>query len=110
MQQSLVKRFSFADTFSSQNLVRLALMSVLFTIMDTVQSFYGQRVINVFTEFNFLPSLFYKQGALGYLLYAPIECAGMFAMLSVLWLWASYVLWFHHSVVSKMSVFNRQQH
>ncbi|MDG6994600.1 MAG: hypothetical protein JRN52_01645 [Nitrososphaerota archaeon] len=109
MQQSLVKRFSFADTFSSPNLVRLALMSVLFTIIDTIQSFYAQKVINVFTEFNFLPSLFYKQGALGYALYAPIECVAMFAMFSLLWLWASYVLWFHQSVVSKMSVFNRQQ-
>ena len=105
MQQSLERRFDFADSFSWSNVVRLALMSILFTIIDTIQSFYAQHVINVFTEFNFLPSLFYIHGPIGYLIYAPIECLAMFATFSVLWLWASYVLWFHRSVVSKMSIF-----
>ena len=105
MQQSLEKRFGLAESFSGSNIVRLALMSILFTIIDTIQSFYAQRVINVFTEFNFLPSLFYIHGALGYIIYAPIECLAMFATFSVLWLWASYVLWFHRSVVSKSSIF-----
>ena len=108
MEQSLRTRFSFSEIFSGANVARLALMAVLFTLIDTIQSFYAQRVLNVFTEFNFLPSLFYSHGFLGYLIYAPIECVAIFGTLSMLWLWGSYVLWFHHSIVSGMSIFKHE--
>lgn len=107
MQLSIPRTSFLHETFNTTNVIRLALMSILFTLVDTIQSFYGQKVLNVFTEFNFLPSLFYKQGILGYALYAPVECMAIFATLSVLWFWASYVLWFHHSIISKLRLFNK---
>jgi hypothetical protein len=105
--QSARTGFNLADTLSKTNLVRLSLMALLFTIVDTIQSFYAQKVLNVFTEFNFLPSLFYDRGPLGFALYAPIEFSAILATLLMLWIWASYVLWFHSNVVSKVKVLAR---
>jgi hypothetical protein len=99
--------FNLSETLSRTNMVRIALMALLFTIVDTIQSFYAQKVLNVFTEFNFLPSLFYDRGPLGFALYAPIEFTAILATLLMLWIWASYVLWFHSNVMSKVKILAR---
>ena len=86
------------------NLIRLALVSLLVTCVDTVQSFYLQRSVNVFSEVNALPKLFYNTGALGYLLYIPVEFVAVFVTLTMCWIWASYVIWYHKNVVAKTRV------
>ena len=85
--------------------MRLALVSILLTSVDTVQSFYLQRGIDVFSEMNAIPRLFYGTGILGYALYAPIEFLAVYVTLLVCWLWASYVLWYHRNVVVKRHLF-----
>ena len=79
----------------------IALVSMLLTIVDTIQSFYLQRVINVFSEANLLPRAFYGFGVIGYLAYVPIEFATVFATLALCWLWATYALWYHRNIVAK---------
>ena len=96
------------SSLTRTNILRLALVSVFLTVVDTVQSFYLQRVVSVFSEANLVPSLFYSIGYLGYILYAPIEFLAIFATLLVLWFWASYVVWYHKSIVSK-KIFRRPQ-
>jgi len=89
------------ETFSRANLIRLVLISIFLTTVDTAQSYYYQRVINVFNEANAFPGSFYRFGFLGYVMYAPIEFAAMFLTLLTLWAWASYVLWYHKNIISK---------
>lgn len=96
------------SSLTRTNILRLALVSVFLTVVDTVQSFYLQRVVSVFSEANLVPRLFYSIGYLGYILYAPIEFLAIFATLLVLWFWASYVVWYHKSIVSK-KIFRRPQ-
>lgn len=83
-----------AEAISRHNMSILALVSVFLTAVDTIQSFYLQRVVNEFNEVNLLPLKFYSAGPVGYLLYAPIDFLALFATLAVLWIWASYMLWY----------------
>ena len=94
---------------NKSNLTKIALISIFITLVDTVQSYYGQRVINVFSEFNAIPSIYYSHGLIGYLVYSPIEFGVVYAMLVVLWFWASYIMWYHENVVSKSRFFAREQ-
>ena len=97
------------DALSKTNLVRLALVSVFLTLVDTIQSYYLQRVINAFSEANVMPQWFYGLGPIGYILYTPIEFGAIFATLFVLWIWASYILWYHKNVVAKSSLVRASQ-
>ncbi len=96
----IARKLKAMETFSGANLVRLVLISVFLTSVDTIQSYYNQRVINVFSEANAIPRWFYNFGSVGYALYAPIEFLAMFGMLLTLWAWASYILWYHKNVIS----------
>ncbi|HZW57390.1 MAG TPA: hypothetical protein VFF30_13965 [Nitrososphaerales archaeon] len=96
-------------SLSKANLTKIGLISVFITLVDTVQSYYGQRVINVFTEFNAIPAIYYSHGLVGYLVYSPIEFSVVYAMLLLLWFWSSYILWYHENVVSKSRFFGRSQ-
>ena len=78
----------------------LALVSAFLTAVDTFQSFYLQRVINQFNEVNLLPLKFYSGGIAGYLLYAPIDFLALYATLTILWIWASYLLWYYKQFIS----------
>jgi len=73
----------------------LAMISAFLAGVDTVQSFYLQRVVNQFNEVNLLPIKFYSIGLVGYLLYSPIDFLALYATLTVLWIWASYLLWYY---------------
>ncbi len=77
------------------------MVSVFLTAVDTFQSYYLQRVVNVFSEANLIPRVFYSYGTIGYVLYAPIEFLAVFGTLTVLWFWASYVLWYHKNIIVK---------
>jgi hypothetical protein len=78
-------------------IARLALVSAFLAAVDTIQSYYGQRVVNVFNEANLLPVRFYNYGVAGYALYAPIDFLSIFGTLLALWAWASYVLWYRRN-------------
>ncbi|MHB8565860.1 MAG: hypothetical protein ACYC7D_05715 [Nitrososphaerales archaeon] len=91
------------DALSKVNLTRLALVALFITLLDTIQSYYGQRVVNAFTEFNAIPAIYYAHGLEGYVLYAPIEFGAVFLTVATLWVWASYVLWYHRNVLSKLT-------
>ncbi|MDG7001746.1 MAG: hypothetical protein JRN15_21840 [Nitrososphaerota archaeon] len=99
--ESLSKWMRAINALNKTNLVRIALVSVFLTAVDTIQSFYLQRVISVFSEANAMPNLFYGYGPIGYVLYSPIEFLAIFVTLSVLWLWASYVIWFHKNIIMR---------
>ena len=93
------------ETLSRANLTKLALISIFLAAVDTFQSYYLQRVVNQFNEANLLPLKFYSLGAVGYALYFPIDFLTLFATLTVLWIWASYILWYHkHVVVARMKL------
>lgn len=98
---SVLKTLKSVDALSRANLVRLALVSIFLTVVDTVQSYYLQRVVNAFSEANLMPRIFYSYGPIGFVMYAPIEFLAVFATLIVLWVWASYVVWYHKNVVVK---------
>ena len=70
------------------------MISAFLAGMDTFQSFYLQRVINQFNEVNLLPMKFYSHGLTGYLLYAPVDFLALFFTLTILWIWASYLVWY----------------
>ncbi len=101
---SLLKALKSIDALNKVNLVRLALVSVFLTVVDTVQSYYLQRVVNAFSEANLMPRIFYSYGPVGFIMYAPIEFFAIFGTLIVLWTWASYVVWYHKNVVVKKVV------
>jgi hypothetical protein len=90
----------FSEATSRHNLSLLGLISVFLTGVDTFQSFYLQRVVNQFSEANLLPLKFYSNGLTGYLLYTPIDFLALFATLTVLWIWASYLLWYFKHFIS----------
>ncbi|MFI5420688.1 MAG: hypothetical protein ACHQ1H_06940 [Nitrososphaerales archaeon] len=91
------------ETLTQANLIKLALISIFLASVDTIQSYYLQRVVNQFSEANLLPLKFYNMGPLGYALYFPIDFLSLFATLVVLWIWASYILWYHrHVIVARM--------
>lgn len=90
----------FSEVINRHNMTVLAIVSVFLTCVDTFQSFYLQRVINEFNEVNLLPLKFYSRGLAGYLLYAPIDFLALYATLTVLWIWASYLLWYYKQFVS----------
>ena len=91
------------ETLSRPNLVKLALISVFLAAVDTVQSYYLQRVVNQFSEVNLRPLKFYSEGPVGYALYFPIDFLALFGTLTVLWIWASYILWYHkHVILTKL--------
>lgn len=98
---SLLKALKSIDALNKVNLVRLALVSVFLTVVDTVQSYYLQRVVNAFSEANLMPRIFYSYGPVGFVMYAPIEFFAIFGTLIILWTWASYVVWYHKNVVVK---------
>jgi hypothetical protein len=102
---SLFQRIRGIQALSKTNLVRLALVSIFLTVADTIQSFYFQKVIDIFSEGNALPRAFYNTGPLGYVMYAPIEFLAIFATLTIFWLWASYVIWFHKNIVATRHLF-----
>src|SRR5580704_8828974 len=87
------------ETLSRANLLKLALISIFLSAVDTVQSYYLQRVVNQFSEVNLLPLKFYNTGPVGYILYFPIDFLALFGTLAVLWIWASYILWYHKHVI-----------
>jgi hypothetical protein len=91
------------ETLCKPNLIKLALISVFLAAVDTIQSYYLQRVVNQFSEVNLLPLKFYNFGAPGYILYFPIDFLALYVTLTVLWVWASYILWYHkHVIVTKL--------
>ena len=91
------------ETLSRPNLIKLGLISVFLAAVDTIQSYYLQRVVNQFSEVNLLPLKFYNAGPVGYALYFPIDFIALFGTLTVLWIWASYILWYHkHVILSKL--------
>ncbi len=93
------------ETLARANLVKLGLISIFLASVDTIQSYYLQRVVNQFSEANLLPLKFYNIGPVGYALYFPIDFLSLFATLTVLWIWASYILWYHkHVIVAKIKV------
>jgi len=104
MARKLGGFLSKTEVFDKTNLIRLALVSGFLTAMDTIQSFYFQRVINVFSEANVIPRWFYGFGYIGYIIYAPIEFTAMFLTLITLWAWASYVLWYYRNVVTRSAL------
>jgi hypothetical protein len=90
----------FYQALSRHNLALLGMISGFLAGVDTFQSFYLQRVVNQFNEVNLLPLKFYSHGLIGYLLYVPIDFLTLFATLAVLWIWASYLLWYYKRFVS----------
>lgn len=78
---------------------QLAIVSIFLTVVDTLQSFYLQRVANTFSEANALPRLFYASGQMGYILYAPLEFLVIYATLTALWLCSWYVLQYGRRVL-----------
>ena len=93
------------ETLTRANLLKLALISMFLASVDTIQSYYLQRVVNQFNEANLLPLKFYNLGAVGYALYFPIDFLSLYATLTVLWIWASYILWYHkHVIVARVKV------
>jgi len=90
----------FSEAISRHNVTLLALISIFLAGIDTFQSFYLQRVVNQFNEANLLPLKFYSNGLSGYLLYTPIDFLALFATLTVLWIWASYLLWYFKRFIS----------
>lgn len=98
-QNGLASRGWFSEVLSRHNLALLGMISAFLTAMDTFQSFYLQRVVNQFNEANLLPLKFYSRGVAGYLLYSPIDFAALFVTLTVLWIWASYILWYYKEVI-----------
>lgn len=100
---SLIAGLKRSRSFSARNIVKLALVSIFLTAIDTVQSYYGQRVVNVFSEANALPFRFYSYGFVGYLAYAPIEFLITFSTLMGLWAWASYVIWYSRNFTISLS-------
>ena len=104
---SLAKGLRKLDAFSKTNLTRLGLVALFLTLVDNVQSYYGQKVINVFSEFNAIPALYYRHGIIGYVLYAPLEFSVVYTVMLVLWLWSSYVIWYHRNIVSKSHILAR---
>jgi len=94
-----------SETFNKPNMIKLALVSVFLTAVDTIQSFYLQRVVNQFSEVNLLPLRFYNFGAMGYVLYFPIDFLALYGTLTILWIWASYILWYNkHVIVPKLKI------
>jgi hypothetical protein len=91
----------FSQTINRHNLVLLGMISAFLTGIDTIQSFYLQRVVNQFNEANLLPLKFYNNGIVGYILYAPIDFLALYGTLTVLWLWASYLLWYFKHFLSR---------
>jgi len=89
-----------SQALSGHNLALLGMISGFLAGVDTFQSFYLQRVVNQFNEANLLPLKFYSRGLVGYLLYAPIDFLTLFGTLAVLWIWASYLLWYYKRFVS----------
>jgi hypothetical protein len=87
------------EAINKTNVAKLSLVALFLTLLDTVQSYYGQRVLNIFTEFNALPAIYYSHGIEGYILYTPIEFGAIFVTIGGLWLWASYVIWFYQNFV-----------
>jgi hypothetical protein len=90
----------FHQALSRHNLALLGMISGFLAGVDTFQSFYLQRVVNQFNEVNLLPLNFYSHGLVGYLLYIPIDFLTLFGTLAVLWIWASYLLWYYKQYVS----------
>jgi hypothetical protein len=90
----------FSDTINRHNMILLGMISAFLTGVDTVQSFYLQRVVNQFNEVNLLPLKFYNNGIVGYIIYAPIDFLVLYGTLTVLWLWASYLLWYFKHFIS----------
>jgi hypothetical protein len=89
----------FSEAINRHNLTLLAMISAFLAGVDTFQSFYLQRVVNQFNEANLLPLKFYNNGILGYLLYSPIDFLALYGTLTVLWIWASYLLWYYKRFV-----------
>ncbi len=88
------------QALNRHNLALLGMISGFLTGVDTFQSFYLQRVVNQFNEANLLPLKFYSHGLVGYLLYTPIDFLTLFGTLTVLWIWASYLLWYRKRFLS----------
>ena len=95
-----LSRAWFLETTNRHNMVLLGMISAFLTTIDIVQSFYLQRVVNQFNEVNLLPLKFYNNGIFGYILYAPIDFLALYATLTVLWVWASYLLWYFKTYIS----------
>jgi hypothetical protein len=90
----------FSEAMTKHNLTLLAMISAFLAGVDTVQSFYLQRVVNQFNEANLLPLKFYNNGVIGYLLYTPIDFLALYTSLLVLWIWASYLIWYYKQFIS----------
>jgi hypothetical protein len=90
----------FSDATNRHNMIMLAMISAFLAGVDTFQSFYLQRVVNEFNEVNLLPLKFYSHGLFGYLLYTPVDFLALYATLIILWIWASYLLWYYKEFLS----------
>lgn len=92
------------EAISKTNMTKLSLVALFLTFLDTIQSYYGQRVVNIFTELNAIPAIYYSHGIEGYMMYIPIEFAAIFVTIAGLWLWASYVMWYCQKILQMKSV------
>jgi len=99
-QRGLAAHQWFSEAITRHNLALLGIISAFLTMVDTFQSFYLQRVVNQFNEANLLPLKFYGKGLAGYFLYSPIDFAALFVTLTVLWIWASYILWYYKQIIA----------
>jgi hypothetical protein len=100
---SIAKIIRETEALSKANLAKLALISAFLTSLDTVQSYYLQHVVDVFNEANLIPRFFYSYGVVGYVVYAPIEFLAIYQIMLVLWLWASYVIWYYKYMSARRS-------
>ncbi|MDH2900545.1 MAG: hypothetical protein PXY39_06195 [archaeon] len=101
----LLQRIRSLPSLSKPNLARLALVSVFITSADIIQSFYFQRVIDISSEGNAIPRAFFSIGPLGYVLYGPVEFLAIYGTLTIIWLWASYLLWYRKHIVAARHLF-----
>jgi hypothetical protein len=91
-----------SSVFSRTNVFTLVFFSLLISSLDTVQSYYMQKVlINPFSEANLLPARFYSFGALGYVAYLPIEFLVTLGVFSSMWAFSHYILWYYSRFIKK---------
>jgi hypothetical protein len=95
--QNLTKNGFFVNqVFSRQNIFILSAFSLFLSSIDTIESYYLQRVlVNPFAEANLIPARFYEYGLLGYIAYLPVEFLATLALFVALWGLANYTLWYY---------------
>jgi len=101
-----LKRARRNEAFNDQNLVRLAMLSFSLSLFDTLQSFYLQKVLNVYGELSPVSQLFFQYGAPGFVAYVPIAFLGAYVTFLALWGGASYVVWYYSNIF-KQNMFGK---